>query len=237
MEKENLEKDLVKEEAVEEPKVESTENVTPSIESDVKALENTQDVSKTDDLDHLFDNLTSDIASVNRFITNLNDQKKFNNVAEKELVEERQRVEKAKLDFDKYMEVQKEEIEKKQKQVEEYLTAQKENLAKAEAEFKDSMDSSLAQLEISKRELEIQEQKLQEDKSQFENYKALEISRIHHAEEILSSERNQFERYKEVTNQKIELDNKTLEQKCARFKEIVGQFNSNFKPILDDKSE
>jgi len=60
------------------------------------------------------------------------------------------------------------------------------------------------------------------------------MSRIHHAEEILASERNQFERYKEVTNEKIELDNKNLEQKCARFKEIVGQFNSNFKPILNE---
>ncbi len=214
-----------------------TDEVASSIKSNLESLDNLKLNASNDDLDHLFDNLTSDIANVNKFITNLNDQKKFNNVAEKELVEERQRIEKSKADFDEFMEAQKEEISKKQKQVEDYLATQKQYLAKAEAEFKDSMDSSLAQLDISKKELEIQEKKLEEDKAQFENYKSLEISRIHHAEEILASERAQFERYKEVTNEKIELDNKTLEQKCERFKEIVGQFNSNFKPILDDKTE
>lgn len=232
---ENNEKEiLVEENNNVNEEVKDASDIISSFREDIESLKaNTEGGS----LEHLFDNLSSDIASVNKFITDLNDKKKANHVEEKELVEERERLDKTKKDFEAYMDAQKEEIVKKQQQVDEYLENQKQYLAKAEAEFKDNMDSSLAELEISKKELELQQQKLQEEKEQFENYKSLEINRIHHAEEILTSERNQFEKYKEVTNQKIELDNKNLEQKCNRFKEIVGQFNSNFKPILDEKSE
>ena len=189
------------------------------------------------DLDNLFQNLTSDIENVNKFISNLNDQKKANSVEEQELLEEKQRIERAKVEFENYMKLQNEEITQKQKQFNQYLSTQKEYLSKAEEEFKINMDNSLTELELAKKELEIQKEKIKEEKEQFETYKNLEINRIHHSEEILASERNQFEKYKEVTNKKIELENKNLEQKCTRFKEIISQFNSNFRPILESKDE
>jgi len=52
---------------------------------------------------------------------------------------------------------------------------------------------------------------------------------------MLDSEKNQFEKYKEVTNKKIELENKNIEQKCDRFKELINQFNSNFKPMIKEE--
>ena len=70
---------------------------------------------------------------------------------------------------------------------------------------------------------------------QFEDYKTLELNRIKHSQDILESERNQFEKYKEVNMKKIELENKNLEQKCDKFRELFSQFNSNFKPIMEEE--
>lgn len=193
--------------------------------------------SNNDNLDDLFDNLTSNIESVNKFISSLTNQKKVNHEEELELLEEKEKINRTKEEFEGYMAIQKEELKQKQRQMEQYLESQKAYLTKAEEEFKVNMDNSLTELDLAKKELELQIQKNEEDKEQFETYKKLEMNRIHHAEEILSSEKAQFEKYKEVTNRKLELENKNLEQKCIRFKEIIGQFNLNFKPILESKDE
>jgi len=108
-------------------------------------------------------------------------------------------------------------------------------LFKAESEFKINMDNSLNELELIKKELEIQSEKLKEEKEQFETYKNLELKRIHHAQEILESDKNQFEKYKEVSNKKIELENKNIEQKCDKFKELISQFNYSFKPLIKEE--
>lgn len=199
-------------------------------------IDDASTISNTN-LDELFNNLTSDIETVNKFISNLNNQKTANNKEEQVLIEERQKIDRDKEEFEKYMAIQREEINQKKNQVEQYLNNQKEYLAKAESDFKTNMDNSLSELELAKKELEIQKEKIKEEKEQFENYKSLEINRIHHAEEILASERNQFERYKEITNEKLELESKNFEQKCIKFKEIISQFNSNFKPITEDINE
>ena len=97
------------------------------------------------------------------------------------------------------------------------------------------MDNTLVELDLAKKEMELQREKLIQEKEQFENYKNLEMNRIRHSEEILKSEKEQFEKYKEVNTKKIELENKNLEQKYNKFKDIINQFNSNFKPILGNK--
>ena len=63
------------------------------------------------------------------------------------------------------------------------------------------------------------------------------MERIHHSEEILESDKKEFEQYKEVTTKKIELENKNLEQKCSKFRSMISEFNSNFKPIIEDKED
>ena len=61
----------------------------------------------------------------------------------------------------------------------------------------------------------------------------MELSRIEQAKEQFQSEKDQFAKYKDISIKKIELDNKNLEKKCLKFKEIMSQFNANFKPIID----
>lgn len=187
------------------------------------------------DLDSLFENLSNDVENVNKFISNLSEQKKANSQSEQVIIEERIKLEKAKKEFSDYMEIQKAEIENERMKSENSLNFQKQNLNKAEAEFKVSMDNTLFELELAKKEIEIQREKLKQEKEQFETYKNLEINRIHHSEEILKSEKEQFEKYKEVNNRKIELENKNLEQKYNKFRDIINQFNSNFRPIIEEE--
>ena len=191
--------------------------------------------SVTSDLDDLFNNLTSDIQNFNKYISDVNKQKQENSIEEKEILEEKQRIDKAKLDFENYVKTKNEEYIKKEKEIDEYLNLQKQNLLKAEEDFKINMDNSINELEIVKKEVELQKNRLEEEKSQFETFKNLEINRIKHAKEMLDSEKTQFEKYKEVTIRKIDLENKNIEQKCDRFKELINQFNSNFKPMIKEE--
>ena len=193
--------------------------------------------SSFSDLDTLFDNLTDDINVFNKYVDDVNKRKKENIVEEKGILEEKQRIAKAKLEFEEYVKAQQQEYERKKSQVDDYLNSQKQNLIKAEADFKTSMDNSLNELEISKKELEIQREKFKQEKEQFETYKGLELERIKHSQEILEADKKQFEKYKEVTNKKIELENKNLEQKCDKFKELIGQFNLSFKPMIENNGE
>ena len=44
-------------------------------------------------------------------------------------------------------------------------------------------------------------------------------------------QQEQFTRYKELEQKKMDLEEKNLSQSCARFKELVSQFNSGFDQI------
>ena len=196
-------------------------------------FDNVQPTSSSD-LDSLFDNLTNDINSFNKYVDDINKRKKENNIEEKELLEEKQRIEKAKKEFEEYVKSMNDEYNKKMAQIDDYLNTQKQNLVKSEVEFKTNMDNSLNELELAKKEFEMQREKFNEQREQFETYKNLELDRINHSKEIFESDKNQFEKYKEIETKKIELENKNLEQKCDKFKELIGQFNSKFKPIISE---
>ena len=198
-------------------------------------LNDSENPSSLNSLDSLFNNLTDDINNFNKYIDEVNKKKKDNAIEQQELMEEKLKVDKAKLEFENYVKVKNEEYEVKMKQVDSYLETQKQNLLKSESEFKTNMDNSLRELELSKKELDIQKEKFNEEKQQFESYENLALKPIKHAQEIIDSDKKQFEKYKEVNNKKIELENKNLEQKCDRFKELINQFNSSFKPILEEE--
>lgn len=101
--------------------------------------------------------------------------------------------------------------------------------------------------------------KLQSEMEQFEKYKALEeekikeenitlnssreqfdkerenaLEKIETGKKELETEKEQFARYKEVEEKKLEHESKNLSQSCARFKELVAQFNSGFQKLPDD---
>ena len=181
------------------------------------------------DLDSLIEGLSSDIRNVNNFMEGLNEQKKANKEIEKSLVDERKKLERDKQDFEDYVRRITSELEETKKTNEVILNAQKLNLSKAEANFKENMDNTLSELELVKKELELRESKFKEDKEQFEKYKDLELSRINHEKEILQADKEQFEKYREVNNKRIEIENKNLEQQFNKFRQVIDQFNVNFK--------
>ena len=188
-----------------------------------------------DNLDSLFNSLSNNIDNFNKYIEHVNKKKKENINEEKELMEEKLRINKSKMDFENYVKTKNQEYENKMAQVDEYLNSQKQNLSKAEKDFKINMDNSFKELEIIKSELEIQKMKFKEEQEQFETYKNLELTRIKQAQDILETEKNQFEKYKEINIKKIELENENLEQKCDKFNELIRQFNLNLKPIKEEE--
>ena len=192
---------------------------------------------KEKDFNSIFDNLTEDVANVSKYNSEVTKKQKSYESAQKELYEERQELEKTKLDYENYFKFQGEELKKIKNQTEEYIALQTDKLRKAEDDFKNSMTNSLSQLELEKKELEINKESFLQEKAQFETYRSLELSRINQAKEQIEKEKEQFAKYKEIAIKKIDLDNKNLEQQCLKFKEIMGQFNSSFKPILNNEEE
>ncbi|MDO4962547.1 MAG: hypothetical protein Q4E75_00365 [bacterium] len=181
------------------------------------------------DLDSLFSNLSDDINNFNKFVDTVNQKKRVNADEERKIQDERARLEQDKIDLEKYFKAKESEYKKREKQIDDYLSDQKQNLLKAEAEFKTNMDSSLSEFEITRKELDIEKSKLEEDKNQFEKYKTIELNRLQNAREILNTEKEQFEQYKEVNSKKIELESKNIEQKYDKLRELISQFNLSFK--------
>ncbi len=203
--------------------------------NDTREIDAKEESVNLNDLDDLFNKLSSDVTNFKAHINSLNEKRKMNLEEERELFDDKERLNRAKQEFESYIEIQNQEVAQKKLQLEEFFKLKRDGITRAEEELKINTDNSLKELELIKKELEIQRDKLKEDQEQFKSYKELELDRLHQEEEKIKSQRNQLEKYKEVTNKKIELETKNLEQKCARFKQIVSEFNSNFRPILEDK--
>ena len=65
----------------------------------------------------------------------------------------------------------------------------------------------------------------------FEKDSKLERQNIDTTKKDLQAQQEQFARYKELEQKKMDLEEKNLSQSCARFKELVSQFNSGFKDL------
>jgi len=198
-------------------------------------VKNSSISASSNNLDNLFDSLTSDIDNFNKYINDINRKQKENTLEQQELLGEKARLEKAKMDFENYIKAKNDEYNKRIEQADSYLDIQKQNLLRSELEFKKNMEKSLNELELARQEYEIEIEKFEEEKEQFKKYKNLEAERIRNAEEALISDRNQFEKYKDITNKKIELESKSLEQKCDKFKQLISDFNSNFRPVIKEE--
>lgn len=191
----------------------------------------------TNNFDDLFNNLSSDITSFNKYVEGINRQRKENNNDVKEINEEKQRIDKAKIDFENYVRAKNSEIDRKISDLEDYLKIRKDNLQTAEIEFKDNMDKSISELDVLKKEIELERYKLDEEKKQFEEYKEIELSRMKHTAEILNAEKEQFEKYKDITNKKLEIENRNLEKKCEKLRGLIDQFNIGFKSMIKEEKE
>ena len=162
------------------------------------------------DLDNLFDNLSNDVTNINKMINEVTEKRKNNDLEQKNLNELREKLAKEKLEFEEYVSIQKEELRKSKEKIDQYSMLQLEKLKKTELDFKANMNTALSELEIDKKTLSL-------EKEQFRQ------------------EKEQFIKYKEVAYKKIELENKNIEQKCIKFRELMSQFNANFKPLYDEE--
>ena len=55
--------------------------------------------------------------------------------------------------------------------------------------------------------------------------------RLRISNETFEKEKAEFEKYKELEKEKLELESKKLSESCARFKDLVTQFNSGFNKL------
>ena len=90
------------------------------------------------------------------------------------------------------------------------VLVREEKLRKAEEDFRKSMTTSLTELENEKKLFELEKEKL--------NKKSKE-----------------FEQYKEEVEKKLEMENKNLEEKCLKFKEIINIVNQNFETFSENE--
>ncbi len=74
-----------------------------------------------------------------------------------------------------------------------------------------------------------------EEREQFEKEKAIALEKIKNGQKELQLQKEQFAKSKELEEKKLELESKNLSQSCARFKELVTQFNSGFQQLPDNK--
>lgn len=206
--------------------------------------------------DVLFDSLYNDVAGANNFISNLIEQKKTVNVNEAELNDLKDRLEKEKEDFEKYIETQKNSLEMEKKEVNEYVKNQRIRIQNEEEKFNADCDATRAEIALAEQSLKVANEKLETEKEQFEQYRGLEEEKlntdraklqtekeqfakekaiaeekIRNGQKELQTQKEQFAKSKELEEKKLELESKNLSQSCARFKELVSQFNSGFQQL------
>lgn len=236
----------------------------PSINIEQNSEENStnklDDSYVLSNFDVLFDSLYSDVTGANNFISNLIEQKRNVNVNEANLAESISKFEREKEEFNKYMDAQKQAIENEKKQCNEYIRTQKQRLQNEETQFNSDCESTRAELNLAEQTLKVANEKLNDEREQFEKNKNLEEEKLKSDRQKLDVEREQFEKEKaialekikngqkelqlqkeqfakskELEEKKLELESKNLSQSCARFKELVTQFNSGFQQLPDNK--
>lgn len=259
---ENISNDIEQENNIEE--TEEPQLSTLSSEDMDKMIEEDDDSTNTkygtSDFDVLFDSLYNDVNGANNFISDLIEQKKTANLNDASLKEAQEKLEKDKEEFEKYMQLQKDAIEDEKKQCEEFIKNQKLRIVNEEEQFNRNMKAAEDERKLKEQELKNEQQKFDTEKQQFEDYKKVEEQKLESERQKLADENKQFEKEKEIELEKIEnerkdlqtkkdqfakekeleekkleLESKNLSQSCAKFKELVSQFNSGFQQLPEDK--
>lgn len=210
----------------------------------------------TSNFDALFDTLYNDVAGANNLITELIERKKTIHNNENLLSELKDKMEKEKADFNKYVEQQKKSLQIEKDQVNEYVHTQRLRIQSEEEKFNADVEATKTEISLAEQSLEAGKDRFNTEKEQFEKYKQLEEEKIKNerikfdqerehfekertvseesikaAQAELEKQKEQFEKYKELEEKKLELGNRNLSQSCARFKALVSQFNSGFSQL------
>ena len=121
-----------------------------------------------------------------------------------------------------------EELEEKYKELEEEKIRNDRNKLQAEIEQFEKYK------ELEEEKIKEANSKLDTEKDQFDKEKQNALEKIETGKKELEVEKDQFERYKELEEKKLEHESKNLSQSCARFKELVAQFNSGFQKLPEE---
>lgn len=256
---------MKEEESKEETSVPSFSSLTADemdkmIEEDEKKDESLDDSYVLSNFDVLFDSLYNDVNGANNFISDLIEQKKNVNLNEASLKDDAEKLLKEKEEFAKYMKAQKESIEEDKRQCNEFIKTQKDRLQNEEDQFNKDMAAAKNERELAEETLKVEEQKLETEKEQFADYKKIEEQKLESQRQKLETEKEHFEKEKqielekiksekreleiqkeqfaktkELEEKKLELESQNLSQSCAKFKELVSQFNSGFQQLPEDK--
>lgn len=117
------------------------------------------------------------------------------------------------------------ELEEKKQQTE------REKIEKDRNKLEADIEQFQKEKEVILNKLNTEDQELKKEREQFEKSKEIDLEKIKNAQLEIMSQREQFEKFKELEEKKLELESKNLSQSCARFKELVSQFNSGFQQL------
>lgn len=242
-------------------KEENTANVEPSTKVEVKT-ENKGDIDNSyvlSNFDVLFDSLYNDVVGANNLISDLIEKKSSLNRSEKILDDFKEKFEKEKEDFRKFVEEQKKTIDADKKQALDAIEDKKKYLRSEEAKFNEDCESKKKELSLMEQSLNLEKEKFETEKNNLNSANKIELDKISAEREKLEREKEEFERYrklcedanqntkrelqlqqeqfakyKELEQKKLDLEEKNLSQSCARFKELVSQFNSGFEQLPNE---
>lgn len=195
----------------------SMEMDTPNVENVVPQTTgiSTSEDTEVKDFDSIISELTNDIVGVNNVAVEINERKRALRKEEAELIEQRETFEKEKENLKKALTAEKESLELKRAECDEYVKTQKQHLEETAAQFKATVQAKEKEFQEKQRKLEEDRKQLNQEKMDF----AVEKASV---EEKVRSEREEIEQEKEY-----------LQNRSDRLKEIIKQFNSASKQVID----
>ena len=231
---------------------------------EIPTLENKKNLDNSyvlSNFDVLFDSLYSDVVGANNFITDLMEKKSTLNKDEQLLTDFKEKFEKEKEDFRNFVEVQKRAIENEKNQASVFIESKRARLHGEETKFHEDVEAKQKEFALLEESLKLEREKFESEKANFEEQKGIDLRQIETereklrrdieqfevdkklAEENLNAskkdlqvQQEQFARYKELEHKKMDLEEKNLSQSCARFKELVSQFNSGFEQLPNNNN-
>ena len=229
------------------------------VEGNAENKDNLDNSYVLSNFDVLFDSLYNDVVGANNLISDLIEKKSSLNRNEKILDDFKEKFEKEKEDFRKFVEEQKKAIDAEKKQALNAIEDKKKYLRSEEAKFNEDCEAKKKELSLMEQSLNLEKEKFETEKNNLNSANKIELDKISAEREKLEREKEEFERYrtlcedanqntkrelqlqqeqfakyKELEQKKLDLEEKNLSQSCARFKELVSQFNSGFEQLPNE---
>ena len=96
------------------------------------------------------------------------------------------------------------------------------SLNKEKELFEVEKKNTLAQFEIEK-------SSIADIREEIESNREIKLREIELEKNVLEIEKDKFEKYKELEEQRLDYENQELSKGCERLKNLVSQFNQEFK--------